>query len=193
METLKRSVFTLKSLFHYRNCLVKIVDTTSKQQTAVQISPTVIKQQGINILILDFDGVLSAHGELFPTSEIQAWLQLCVNILGANNIFILSNKPLPARVNYFKQHYSGIRFITNVKKKPYPDGLEKVIQLTKQSPQNMMLVDDRLLTGCLAACIVDMPVTYITKPYRCFSKRLIKESFFASLRFSEYYLAKVLL
>jgi hypothetical protein len=48
-----------------------------------------------------------------------------------------------------------------------------------------MLVDDRLLTGGLAACIAKVSITYITRPIVLLSKRPLSELFFMMLRFWE--------
>ncbi len=185
MELFKRLLFSLRMLRDHCYTLKNICHITPNNQQLIDISPKIFQQQGIEILILDFDGVLASHGELYPAGELHNWLYLCVEIFGARNIFILSNKPLIERINYFKRHYPGIRYIKEVKKKPYPDGLQKIISLTKKSPKSLMLVDDRLLTGCLAACIAEVPVTYISKPYVCISKHPIAELFFITLRFLE--------
>lgn len=185
MELVKRTFFSLQMLYKYRHVLAKIYYTSSRHCQLRHISPVMLKQQGVAVLVLDFDGVLAAHGESYPVKELHHYLQECVNTFGSEQVFILSNKPLPSRIAYFKHHYPGIRYITSVKKKPYPDGLQKIIAVTKQPPGALMLVDDRLLTGSLAACIANVPVTYITQPYVCFSKRPLPELFFMSLRFLE--------
>ncbi|MCK5877981.1 MAG: HAD family hydrolase [Candidatus Marithrix sp.] len=185
MKLFKRLLFSLRMLYHYRHELNRIYQTTPNNLKLCNIPPQTFQQQGIEILVLDFDGVLASHGELYPVQELHGWLHDCVKIFGAEQIFILSNKPLEKRIIYFNQHYPGIRYIKEVKKKPYPDGLQKIISLTKKSPKSLMLVDDRLLTGSLAACIAKVPVTYITKPYVCISKRPITEIFFMALRFLE--------
>lgn len=185
MELLKRIHFSLRMLHRYRHALADIYHTSPRHQKLHQITPAAFKLKGVAVLVLDFDGVLAAHGELYPAEELHHWLHECVNIFGANQVFVLSNKPLPSRIVYFNRHYPGVRCITDVKKKPYPDGLQKIIALSGQPSEAVMLVDDRLLTGGLAACIAKVPVTYITRPYVLLSKRPIKEFFFMSLRFLE--------
>lgn len=176
MTLLKRIYFSLIMTYKYRKPLLDIYRRTPSNVQLNKISPSSLKQQGIEILALDFDGVLAAHGEAYPNQELHNWLNEAINIFGAKNILILSNKPMQKRIAYFKSY--GIEFITEVKKKPYPDGLNKIIALTGKNNQKIMLFDDRLLTGCLAACIAKVPVTYITKPYKL-------TLFFKSLRFLE--------
>ena len=162
MELFNRVIYTLQMLRRYHYELTNIYNSRIHNLHIRQLSPTVLKQQGVKILVLDFDGVLAAHGESKPADDLHDWLKQCMNTFGANQIFVLSNKPLASRILYFQNHFTGIRYIVETRKKPYPDGLEKIISLTNQPAKSLMLVDDRLLTGALAACISEVPVIYIT-------------------------------
>lgn len=190
MKLLKRIFFSMQMLHRYHHTLASIVKNTPPLQQLYQISPVTLKKQGVAVLVLDFDGVLAADGASQPVEELHQWLHDCINIFGADNLFVLSNKPLVSRIQYFNQHYAGVRYITGVKKKPYPDGLHKIMALTGQASTSVMLVDDRLLTGVLAACIANVHVTYITKAYVCWSQRPIQEFFFMSLRFLEHHMLR---
>lgn len=183
MELLNRILFTLRMLHRYRHALLQIYRQTPKGNAAYHLSPQGLKQQGVEVLILDFDGVLAADHAILPTPTIQQWLRYCLATFGHEKIFLLSNKPLPERIVYFKQ--LGIRCITGVKKKPYPDGLQQVMQLTQYPAHQIMLVDDRLLTGVLATCIAGTQVNYITQPYVDLRQRPFFEFIFMSLRFIE--------
>ncbi|MDM8557972.1 HAD family hydrolase [Candidatus Parabeggiatoa sp. HSG14] len=185
MELLKRIFFSFQMLHRYRHALAKIYHNNPHNVQLRQISPAILKQKGIAVLVLDFDGVLAAHGEPYPVEELHDWLNECISTFGSTQIFILSNKPLQNRITYFNQYYQGVRYIAEVKKKPYPDGLQKIMVLTGQSSETLMLVDDRLLTGGLAACIANVPMIYITRPYVLLSKRPLQELFFMMLRFVE--------
>jgi len=189
---LQRIVYTLKMLWRYRIALVDANQTAIDCQTE-QLSPQQFQHQGVTELVLDFDGVLSAHGDLQPLPAIESWLNQCVNVFGASHIFILSNKPMSQRIDYFAQHYAGIRFITGVQKKPYPDGLQAVIELTQQPPQTVILLDDRLLTGVLATYIAGTQHAYITQPYRNFKQHPVKEAFFQLLRYTERFFVRTIL
>ena len=131
---------------------------------------------------MDFDGVLAAHGKLELNEEVKIWLDSFANEFGQENIFILSNKPTQVRLEYFKKYYPQIRFISGVAKKPYPDGLKKLIEIADCEPKTVALVDDRLLTGCLACIIADCYPILITKPYVDYDSYNTSEKFFAFLR-----------
>ncbi|MEK7989586.1 MAG: HAD family hydrolase [Thiotrichaceae bacterium] len=179
---IKRIIYTISMLRTYRHAISNVFQATPAYYQTAQINPQQLKQLGIKILVLDFDGVLAPHGDLQPLQELDGWLQQCVQVFGGNNIFILSNKPTSQRIAYFKQNHAEIRFIIAVKKKPYPDGLEQIITLTGKSPTEIMLVDDRLLTGVLAACIAEVKTVYISYPYTSIKQRPVAELFFMSLR-----------
>ncbi|MEN8217349.1 MAG: hypothetical protein ABFS56_13470 [Pseudomonadota bacterium] len=185
MQLLKRIVFSLRMLHRYRHALAEIYHTSPRNCRLDQISPATLKLKGVAVLVLDFDGVLAAHGEPHPAEELHHWLHECINTFGPKQVFVLSNKPLASRIAYFKRHYPGVRCIADVKKKPYPDGLQKIIALSGQPAEAVMLVDDRLLTGGLAACIAKVSITYITRPIVLLSKRPLSELFFMMLRFWE--------
>ncbi len=182
-QLLKRIHFSLRMLHRYRHALAKIYDSSPRHLRLDQVSIATLKLKGVAVLVLDFDGVLAAHGEREPAEDLVPWLEACINSFGPKQVFILSNKPLESRIAYFKRY--GVRCIVDVKKKPYPDGLQKIIALSGQAAEAVMLVDDRLLTGALAACIAEVSVTYISHPIVLLSKRPVSELFFMTLRFWE--------
>jgi len=182
---LSRLFYSLHHAFAHRRCLASV----STAKTICDIDINSLKNQEIKIIVLDFDGVLAAHGEIFPQSDAQQWLIKCIAIFGKDQVFILSNNPFAERQRYFEE--LGVRFITGFKKKPYPDGLNFIISQTNENKEKIVLIDDRLLTGILATCLAQTQGILITKPYCNFSKHLIKESFFSFLRFIEKLFVKV--
>jgi len=137
------------------------------------------------VLVLDFDGVLAPHGNDVPLPEIVEWLRRCASVFGEERIFILSNRPDPARADYFQRTFPGVRFVSGVRKKPYTDGLLHIMELSGAAPCHVVMLDDRLLTGVLAACLAGTGVVYITGPYVSLTQRPLLESFFMMLRIVE--------
>jgi predicted HAD superfamily phosphohydrolase YqeG len=137
--------------------------------------------QGINAIVLDFDGVLAAYGDDRPKAELDSWLNSCVQIFGPGFVFILSNKPTEARKNYFNHHFQGIEFVVS-RKKPYPDGIRQIARSIQRAPKELLVVDDRLLTGILAAIIAGASARYLNTPLINFSRRPVHELFFICLR-----------
>ncbi|MED7787925.1 HAD family hydrolase [Francisella sp. 19X1-34] len=181
---LSRSLYTMKQMFKYRkklkslrygNCLESIVDLT----------PQFLYQKKVKYLALDFDGVLASHGKPEILEEVKLWLDEFVTKFDEGNIFILSNKPTQERLEYFKRYFPKIRFISGVAKKPYPDGLNKIIDTLNCQSQEVALVDDRLLTGCLACFIAGCYPILITKPYVDRDNYTKEERFFSFLRYAE--------
>ncbi len=137
---------------------------------------------GITVLVLDFDGVLSPYAAVAPLPHVQKWLhQLLKNWSG--QIFILSNKPFAEREAFMKKEFPSIHFVSGVAKKPFPEGLKKIMALSKALPQAVLMVDDRLLTGILAACIAGTKGLLITHPLRQIrGGKTLHELFFSTLR-----------
>ena len=180
----KRSIFTLKKIFKHHKELSNLNDS-NYLESVTKLTPELLFNQGINYLALDFDGVLASHGkpEIYP--QVKEWLDIFAKEFGEQNIFILSNKPTVERLEYFKKNYPKIRFISNVAKKPYPDGLLKIKEIVKCKSREIALVDDRLLTGCLACIISNSYPLLILNPHVDKNNYTIEERFFSFLRFWE--------
>jgi len=140
---------------------------------------------GITVLALDFDGVLAPHGDPVPLPEAVSWMKRCAVIFGGDRIFILSNKPTDGRRRWFAENFPAVRFISGVRKKPYPDGLNKTGELAGVPLSQILMVDDRLLTGCLASLVAGARPCYIRRPYILFHQRPLAELFFWLLRAAE--------
>jgi predicted HAD superfamily phosphohydrolase YqeG len=148
-------------------------------------------KQGIRILILDYDGVLTAHGEIEPSSEVIEWLQQAVAMFGSQKIFILSNNPLQSRAEFFTEFFTKkIIFINKEflsRPKPYPDGVQVVLRDvgvdgTMITKSQVLLVDDRLSSGILAAEICGISGCLVKKPYTNLKKHFILEWWFIFIR-----------
>lgn len=151
----------------------------------VDLTAEFIQSRNIRYLALDFDGVLANHGEVKPLAEAEAWLSQFIQVIPQSHIALLSNKPFTERVVYFQQRFPNIIIISGVLKKPYPEGLNKLVAHFNCAKHELALVDDRLLTGMLAVCIAGVQGVYIEKPYSNYKKRLIAECFFSVIRQAE--------
>lgn len=179
---LKRLTYTAQMFLRYRRKLAEIDAQTPPLFSLLHLEPKTLKRQGVKILVLDFDGVLAAHGETAPSPQAIKWLGACIDEFGAPQMFILTNKPFSARLAYFRHFCPQLRLVKNVRKKPYPDGLYQIMEQTKIPPSAILIVDDRLLTGILAGCIARVQVAYIKQAATDFSRRPLQELFFMSLR-----------
>ncbi len=153
--------------------------------------PEQFKSQGIKVLALDFDGVLAPHGFPEPLPEVEQWLDRAAAVLGAGLIYILSNNPSETRRSWFKNRFPEMNIISGVRKKPFPDGLNKIGELARVPLSEILMVDDRLLTGCLAAINAGASVFYVRRPYVSLSRNPLPDLFFRLLRVSEKGLVKM--
>jgi len=181
---IKRSFYTVKQMLKYNDSLKKLKNGY-QLDSIVNLTPELLKQNNIDYLALDFDGVLASHGKPKMHNDVESWLNDFVTKFAEDRIFILSNKPTQERLEYFKKLYPQIRFMSGVAKKPYPDGLNEIIKLVGCSPNQLALVDDRLLTGCLACIISGSYPILITKPFVDLQNYTKEERFFKFLRITE--------
>jgi predicted HAD superfamily phosphohydrolase YqeG len=171
--------------FHHRRDLRDVLNSTSPNTSILELDPKTLLMSGIVALALDFDGVLAHHGAPAPLPEAIEWMKRCEVVFGGDRIFILSNKPTEGRRQWFANHFPSLRFISGVRKKPFPDGLNKTGALAGVPLSQILMIDDRLLTGCLAALAAGARPCYIRRPYVSFSHRPLAELFFMLLRQAE--------
>jgi len=171
--------------FRYRRQLRRILNETPENISILSLDPEKLQVSGIRALALDFDGVLASHGAPEPLPEAIEWMKRCQTVFGAEQIFILSNKPTKERSLWFAKHFPVLRFISGVRKKPYPDGIKKAGELARVPLPQILMVDDRLLTGCLAALLAGARPCYIRRPFVSFSHRPLAELLFKLLRWLE--------
>jgi predicted HAD superfamily phosphohydrolase YqeG len=178
--------------FRFRRELARVVRETPKTNSIPTLDPATLKEGGIAALALDFDGVLAPHGFAAPLTETEEWLTRCAAVFGADKLFILSNKPTDERQRWFSRHFPEIRFVSGVRKKPFPDGLVRIGELAKVPLPSVLMVDDRLLTGCLAAINAGAAPCYVRRPYVSFHQRPLTELFFMALRTVERILIRLI-
>lgn len=174
-----RFLFALRQGWLYRR-EIKQFALTSKIPNVTQLELSYLIAKKIKVLALDFDGVLASHGQVQPDEEVVTWL----NALSGTSIklALLSNKPNQARRQYFQTAFPELLFIAGFPKKPYPQGLLAIAQHFKVPPQEVLLADDRLLTGVLASCLAGTQVAYVCPARQNFKARWLEESFFEAVR-----------
>lgn len=165
-----------------RHALAELCRSTPREQTILQVRPEELVQRRIRALALDFDGVLACHGDDDVLPEVADWLASCCRLLGPERIVILSNRPTAERRAMLDRRFPGVRLISGVRKKPHIDGLNKTGELTGVPLSEILMVDDRLLTGCLAALRAGAVPCYIRAPFVRLRGNLATELFFMLLR-----------
>jgi uncharacterized protein len=176
---MKRVIFSLQQAFKNRKGLKKIKTIKS----LCNINVATLKSQGVEVLVLDYDGVLTVHNGLELSAHVTAWLKKAIDVFG-QNIFILSNQPKPVRMAYFKENFPSVSFVV-AKKKPYPEGMQAIIKRAKVAGEQIVLVDDRLLTGGLACVLAKCQCLLVTKPFHDFKHHFFYELLFTGLRIVE--------
>lgn len=182
-----RYFFTAIKFWQYRRKLKQyLIDPKKVSAHITDLKQDYLTLHHIKVLVLDFDGVLNSYGENTVLEEVFVWLKNIIHTKPNIKICILSNRANKIREEYFLKRFPEITFITNIRKKPYTDGLEKLLagNLTLEK-QEILIVDDRLATGILAAEIFGCNAILITKPYINYKKKPLIESFFTILRIIE--------
>ncbi len=177
-----RGLFTFQQAWKHRAQLKQVKKNDFSIKQLIEIKADWLKSKNIKVLVLDFDGVMAAHGEALPCEEVVSWLQNLSKEYMQKNIYILSNKPTEERRAYFKENFPEVTFVGGVRKKPYPDGMLEVVRLSGIEADKIALVDDRLLTGCLACLLAGAKPIWLTKPYANFKSSPFFESLFGIFR-----------
>ena len=147
-----------------------------------------LKNNNVLALILDYDGVLTSEGEIKPLPQVMAWLEQAVLVFGPKRIFILSNNPLLERQEFFNKYFNNQIIFIVAKPKPYPDGIAEIyaqlqLELGKVPEKSQILmIDDRLSTGILAAKIFGIASCLVLQPYTNINARFIVELWFILIR-----------
>ena len=182
-KTPNRILYSLKASWQHRRALKTYIDNPYLQiKTLTDLNLSRLQMENIQVLVLDFDGVLGPDHAEQPLAKFIPWLDEMYQHFQAQ-LFIFSNKPLASRAHFFQTRYPKIEFIKNVAKKPFPDGLNLIRTKTGLSGAQILLCDDRLLTGILAAELAEIKAFWVTEPCRNFIGRFWHELFFTLLRF----------
>jgi len=176
-------IYGLRQMFQHRADLRSIIHSKeASAKTLLDLSPQALKTRGVDVLALDFDGVLSYQDAIMPNEKVMVWLHNACAIFQEKNIYLLTNNPLPARAAFFNKTFPAMTFVSFHYKKPHPEGLEKIIAQSGVKPDQVVLVDDRLTTGILATCIAGTQAIYITQPFVNLKGNHVKEQFFKIIR-----------
>ena len=154
-------------------------------QRVTDLTPDYLHQHHVKLLALDFDGVLSHHGSISPAPAVLDWLRTLGAAFPLDQICIYSNNVFDERVAYMKSQFPEIDFIFYQKKKPCPDDLVSYFQSKKLQAKDVLVVDDRLTSGVLAACIIGASSLLLQKPIIHYQSAFFQELYFRLIRFIE--------
>ena len=110
------------------------------------LTPEFLKQQGIDLLMLDFDNTIVPYTTSQATEEMDAWIK---NILVSGlSVCVVSNSHKD-RVKIFCGHY-GMDCITHAKK-PFSKGIRECLRKYQIPASRAALVGDQIFTDTLGA------------------------------------------
>ena len=111
-----------------------------------QLTPELLKDHGIRLLMLDFDNTIVPYTTNIPTAEMEAWLK---GMLQSDiQLCVVSNSKRD-RVKKFCAAY-GLDCITHAKK-PFSRGIRQCLEKYGISACNCALAGDQIYTDTLGA------------------------------------------
>ena len=111
-------------------------------QRVTDLSPEMLKNQGIQLLMLDFDNTLIPYTTDIPTDAVLQWLQTVQE--SGIQVCIVSNSKKP-RVRVFCEKY-GLPCVTHAKK-PFSRGIRQCMERFKVPPSGCALVLQAAIPG----------------------------------------------
>ena len=123
-----------------------------KVDSITELTPTILKEKGIRLLMLDFDNTIVPYTTNEPTKEMAAWLQMMAD--SPVEICVVSNSK-KNRVKIFCEQY-GIPCITHAKK-PGTKGIRECLSRYDLPKENCALAGDQIYTDVLGGNSAGVP------------------------------------
>ena len=115
-------------------------------ERVTDLSPRLLKDHGIRLLMLDFDNTLVPYTTDVPTDAVADWLKAMLQ--SEITLCVVSNSHND-RVKVFCKRY-GLDCITHAKK-PFSRGIRRCMEDYDLQPQECALVGDQIYTDVLGA------------------------------------------
>ena len=115
-------------------------------ESITQLTPQMLKDRGIQLLMLDFDNTIVPYTTNVPTGEMEAWLKRMLR--SEIRLCVVSNSKRE-RVKIFCSQY-GLDCITHAKK-PFPKGIKECLEKYAIPAGEAALVGDQIYTDTLGA------------------------------------------
>ena len=108
------------------------------------LTPEFLKEQGVRLLMLDFDNTIVPYTTNVPAPRMDAWLQqmMATDI----TLCVVSNSQKDRVVQFCRQY--GIACITHAKK-PFSKGIRECLNRFRIAPEQAALVGDQIFTDTL--------------------------------------------
>ena len=108
------------------------------------ISPDFLKQQGIKLVMLDFDNTIVPYTTAVPTERVKKWLE---NMQESGLLLCVVSNSHNNRVPDFCERY-GLNCITHAKK-PFSKGIRECLSRFEIKPREAVLIGDQIYTDTL--------------------------------------------
>lgn len=110
------------------------------------LSPELLRQRGIRLLMLDFDNTIVPYTTNTPTPDMESWLR---NIIQSEiQVCIVSNSTKNRVVNFAKTY--DLPVITH-SRKPFPKGIRQCLDRYQIPVEHCALAGDQIFTDTLGA------------------------------------------
>ena len=117
---------------------------TWRASDVTKLTPAFLQQQGISLLMLDFDNTIVPYTTNIPTPEVSAWLQQLQQSQIA--LCVVSNSHNSRVPDFCAKH--GIDCITHAKK-PFSKGIRQCLGRYHMAPEQAVMVGDQIYTDTL--------------------------------------------
>ena len=112
--------------------------------TLTDLTPQMLRERGITLLMLDFDNTIVPYTRDVPTPEMAAWLA-GLRQSGIQPCIVSNSKR--QRVVEFSRQY-GLDCVTHAKK-PFSRGIRECLARYQTAPEHTSLVGDQIYTDVL--------------------------------------------
>ena len=119
---------------------------TFRADALTDIPGNFFHQQGVRLLMLDFDNTIVPYTTSVPTQEMAAWLQMMKD--SSIRLCVVSNSKKD-RVKIFCDRWD-IPCITH-SRKPFPKGISQCLAQFNIAPEKCALAGDQIFTDTLGA------------------------------------------
>ncbi|MBQ8797403.1 MAG: YqeG family HAD IIIA-type phosphatase [Oscillospiraceae bacterium] len=126
-------------------------------ESITDLTPELLKQKGIRLLMLDFDNTIVPYTTNVPTDAMSRWLQRM--LLSNIQLCVVSNSKRD-RVPKFCKEY-GIDCITHARK-PFSDGIRRCLAKYGIPADQAALAGDQIYTDTLGANCAGVKAILVT-------------------------------
>ena len=130
---------------------MSLLKPTVALENVTDITPELIRQLGIDAILLDVDNTLAPPTSHLPYDGVQEWIdsikQMGIHIVICSNNYKKRVKPFSDRV--------GLDCVA-MSLKPFPFGFNRAKRKFKEKPDSVLVVGDQVYTDVLGANLAGM-------------------------------------